>query len=355
MLRTVQECPASARRSRRFRWSLLTALLVVLVLTPTASAAVAQGSSIGRDWPSHAGYSTMDAQLTPLVVGTGAPYFWAHQFGFQDSGGGYIGLQSGGYRHDGTRGKTALFSIWDADDAVGPYSIVCIPFNNEGSGQSCMLPYEWQLGRSYRLTVAFASTGATGAWWSGTVVDEVTGTATRIGEIHVPWKRMLGWSTTTFTEYFGGDLAACSDQPYSKVLWGTMRADGVDAPTVDDYLYQGDNCGNARITDEPDGDVYQEAGVTPAIAPPAVTTVATTTPVATTPVATTTPAVTKVVAPPIAPATSVTTPATTPTPLAAQAKVRAKPKPRCKRVVRRHRSRLTGRAVRRTVLVCPKR
>ena len=62
--------------------------------------------------------------------------FWAHQFGFKNGPGGYIGLQT-------VEGKTkAIFSIWDALSG----SNGCDTFSGEGTGIRCLIDYDWKVG-----------------------------------------------------------------------------------------------------------------------------------------------------------------------------------------------------------------
>ena len=82
-------------------------------------------------------------------------YFWAHQFQLVDGEGGYLGLQTKGNRADGSLGKMAIFSIWDAVEAegAGPGGFGCVRFGGEGTGWSCRIPYHWVAGHAYRLRV----------------------------------------------------------------------------------------------------------------------------------------------------------------------------------------------------------
>ncbi len=58
--------------------------------------------------------------MTPEIdPGPNATYFWAHQFGLVGGEGGYLGLQTKGNRADGSLGKLAIFSLWDATGSDG--------------------------------------------------------------------------------------------------------------------------------------------------------------------------------------------------------------------------------------------
>ena len=254
----------------------LTALL--LVVPASASAEVRPlGTTINRTWPAHTGYTAQSAALTVLDVASSPswplakpPYFWAHQISFVHGDGGYVGLQSGGSSRSGIPGKVAVFSLWKADNAEAPAMETCRTFDNEGSGHSCILDYDWKLGRKYHMSITRGpDDGQPGSWWTGSVVDTTTGVATTIGSIHVPWTDGLGWWSTTFTEYFGRALATCAAQPYSRVRWGALPVNNGDQPVNELYYYTGESCDNARLTAEASGNVLQEAGGTTTKPPPA--------------------------------------------------------------------------------------
>lgn len=325
------------------------AAAAAFAVAPGASALTvrSQGSSIIRNWPSHAGYTVMNAELTPLAVTTDAPYFWAHQVTLHHGGGGYIGLQSNGSRWVGPPGKTVIFSLWEAEGWKQYQYDTCMPFWEDGEGYSCRMAYDWQFGHKYRLSISFAGTDASGTWWAGSVVDTTIGVATKIGDLHVPTKDLLGWWTATFTEYFGPTPASCAALPYSKVQWGRLSATANQTPSNELYYYGGEHCGDAKLTDLGAGNILQEAGPAP---------VTTTTNTNTTGTGTVTN--TGTISPPVHDSSSIpvtpTAPQQTVTTKPAS-KAKTKPKRRCKRVVRRHRSARTGKIVRRTVAVCPKK
>ena len=168
-----------------------------------------------------AGYKSFEHVLLPEVdPGPDATYFWAHQFRLIDGAGGYIGLQTKGNRADGSLGKMAILSIWDAVEAEGPGTT---RFSGEGSGWSCRIPYQWQAGRAYGLRVWTPG----GGWWAGAVRDEATGEVHELGGIRVPehWRNLDTWSIM-WTEYYGQPLNTCKDLAHSSVVFGTPTADG---------------------------------------------------------------------------------------------------------------------------------
>jgi len=166
------------------------------------------------------GYGDFEHVLVPEIdPGPGSTYYWAHQFGLVGGRGGYLGLQTDGHRFDGSVGKMAIFSIWDALSAEG---VASGRFGGEGEGLSCRVPYLWEAGHGYRLRVWTVEPG----WWAASVTDEETGIETEIGFIRVPgdWRQLDTWSVM-WTEYYGGPLASCADLPHSKVIFSVPTAD----------------------------------------------------------------------------------------------------------------------------------
>ena len=165
--------------------------------------------------------------MPEIDPGPDSMYFWAHQFQLVDGEGGYLGLQTKGNRADGSLGKMAIFSIWDAVEAegAGPGGFGCVRFGGEGTGWSCRIPYPWVAGQAYRLRVW---TGG-GGWWAATVTDERSGAVSPIGRIRVPgeWGRLASWSVM-WTEYYGRPLRRCTQLAHSRAIFGTPMADADD-------------------------------------------------------------------------------------------------------------------------------
>lgn len=190
-----------------------------------------------------AGYRSFEHVLIPEVdPGPDSMYFWAHQFRLIGGEGGYLGLQTKGNRTDGSLGKMAIFSIWDAVEAAGPGTT---RFSGEGEGWSCRIPYQWQPGRAYALKVS--SIG--GNWWEAKVRDEATGVISQIGGIRVPehWRLLDSWSIM-WTEYYGPPLEQCRDLAYSSVIFGTPLANDGEAKPAGSHSHLGDGtCATSDI------------------------------------------------------------------------------------------------------------
>ncbi|HEX3621618.1 MAG TPA: DUF3472 domain-containing protein [Acidimicrobiales bacterium] len=190
-----------------------------------------------------AGYKSFEHRLTPEVdPGPDATYFWAHQFRLIGGEGGYIGLQTKGNRVDGSLGKMAIFSIWDAEEAEGPGTV---RFSGEGTGWSCRIPYLWEAGRTYAFRVFTPG----GGWWGAVVRDETTGDEQEIGGIRVPghWRNLDSWSVM-WTEYYGPPLNSCSDLAYSSVVFGNPTAEAGDVRTAGSHSHISEGtCETSRI------------------------------------------------------------------------------------------------------------
>ena len=130
----------------------------------------------------------------------------------------YIGLQTDMRQPNGRVEKGAIFSIWNATSATsGSPGSWCQTFGGEGVGYSCRMPYSWTAGTTYRLRVWQLASDTLGAF----IKDMTTNYEVYLGAIKIPSKRSLLQSgLTTFTEYYGGDFAACNDLKLSRVTWG---------------------------------------------------------------------------------------------------------------------------------------
>jgi len=178
--------------------------------------------------------------------GPEATYFWAHQFGLEGGEGGYIGLQTKGNRADGSLGKLAIFSLWEATGADGPG---VVRFSGEGTGWSARIPYAWAQGRPYRLRVGIDCAAPDGAWWAASVLDLDAGDESHIGRLRAPpgWGGLRPWSVM-WTEYYGPALRRCGDLALVSAVFGAPTADGGVHP-VRTSSYVGDGtCDTTRIT-----------------------------------------------------------------------------------------------------------
>ena len=136
--------------------------------------------------------------------------------------GGYMGLQTDGTRFDGSKGDTAIFSIWGARKSEGAG---CGKFGGEGTGMSCRAAFPIIAGRWYRLRTWKLREEAQGVWWGGWVLDETTGVETHLGNLLAGRGQSTLSGHANFSEYYGSPVASPQMVPKSIVLWSTPSAD----------------------------------------------------------------------------------------------------------------------------------
>jgi hypothetical protein len=201
-------------------------------------------------WPAAAaGYTSFEWELTPLTNPAPDGYFWSHQFWLVGGEAGYLGLQTVG---SASVGKIAVFSIWNATSSEGPAEAG--PFTGEGDGFTARLPYEWEVGSTYRLTVETTVAGR----WSATVARARSASADLIGHIHVP----AGWgglrdTSVMWTERYSGPMASCDDIRYSRARFSAPTANGVvTAVAHRNYLNESIGCPGSSVTDVDGGVIH---------------------------------------------------------------------------------------------------
>jgi hypothetical protein len=209
------------------------------------------------------GYFSFEHCVTPEIEpDQGVGYFWSHQVAFVHGEAGYFGLQTIGQRPDGSEGKVAIFSIWNALAARGPG--IAQRFGGEGVGFQTLIPYDWQAGRKYRLRLFKSGAQRKGTEWTAKVHDESTGVEVEIGTITVSkkWGYLSDWSVMWSERYTGPEIRRCADVGYSSVLFGEPSANqgAVRPESHHNHLSDPVNCPNSRIKDKGAG-IRQEMGV----------------------------------------------------------------------------------------------
>ena len=251
-------------------------------------AATPQGIQSNWIWnPPADGFTNLESSISIEQVTNGSPYFWANQFNFKGGDGGYIGLQSGGSRVNGTYGKTAVFSIFSAGIYGTPSNckVEQAGFDGyAGGGTSCRIPFEWQTGRKYSMRVLKTASDSQSTTWTGSIVDTTSNTDTFIANIKVPksWQGMGDW-TSAWTEYFGTKPSSCDKIPYSKITFfrptrtiqTTAALGSKDVKTEPavhinfyNYYYQPVDCTNSKITNFNGGTVQEVGNPTPSAGTP---------------------------------------------------------------------------------------
>jgi len=165
----------------------------------------------------------------PDVVGSGQVIFWAHQFGFVNGSGGYLGLQIVGSQ------KKVIFSIWDAitGEPGNPFQ------EGDGHGWQIIINYDWKLNRKYRLRIWELNVEQNGdEWWLAAVYDYASGVDTIIGKILVP--AAWGWlsnTSVTWVEYAGYDSYVPRNIPYTRAVFSNLYARNPVENSGPDKLY----------------------------------------------------------------------------------------------------------------------
>jgi hypothetical protein len=212
------------------------------------------------------GFDSFEWELTP-ELDTSQGYFWAHQFALRDSGappsGGYVGLQANGSYPPGRATKVAIFSIWNALDALGPG--IAQRFGGEGTGYQTLIRWAWVAGRRYQLRVGTRGTDRQGdRWWVATVRDAATGSEAEIGRILVPetWNKLDTWSVA-WTELFFPPIRRCADMECASSLWANFTADRetLRPTSIASRFSEPARCANSRITTLEGGVIRQQMGL----------------------------------------------------------------------------------------------
>ncbi|MFZ4599148.1 MAG: DUF3472 domain-containing protein [Terrimicrobiaceae bacterium] len=258
------------------RW-LSSALAVAILLAHPQDAAIAADHRHGPTgaytewiWPESPasangkrGYTDFEHRVTPEVdPGSDVGYFWSHQVEIVNGATAYFGLQTLGRRPDGSEGKVAIFSIWDALSARGPG--LAQPFDGEGEGYQTLIPFDWKAGRTYRMRMFLSGSSRQGTDWTATVREDPNGREKVIGTITVPkkWHRLGNWSVMWSERYTGPEVLRCNDVGYSRVRFGEPSANrGTVTPEQHrNYITDPANCPNSRVRDVGRGSI-QEMGI----------------------------------------------------------------------------------------------
>ena len=201
-------------------------------------------------WISDKGFDDFEVLLTIDVdPGIQSAYYWAHQFGFKDGDGGYMGLQTNGCMQGQWVGKMAIFSIWEALDAEPGPGASCEWFTGEGEGWSCRKKYNWVEGYTYSLRIKKEGVDEQqNEWWSAYIKDITTSDETFLGRIKVPasWKG-LDTSSAVWVEYYG-KVVDCNSIPYAEARFEQPTANDGSYSPKKLTTYTGIICPNANIT-----------------------------------------------------------------------------------------------------------
>ncbi len=147
-------------------------------------------------------------------------YFWALQNGFVGSADAfYMGLQPYGSCPGGGNCPAALFSFFG--EGATSTSPSCVSGADGGPGESCLIAYNWMIGRTYRFTATLTDSSPSTETWTGTVTDTEAHITTTIGSWTIlAFEGLIGTQGISWTEYYEPVDGGCAQQPYAKVRFG---------------------------------------------------------------------------------------------------------------------------------------
>lgn len=178
------------------------------------------GTYVEIFWEKNENYCyDVDLEITDAPDEDVKVLYWGHQYGFMKDPVGYIGLQIVGSQ------RKAIFSIWDAKK--GCPSETCKPIEEYGRVWRCLINYEWENNKRYRLRVRALRKEANGdEWWVGSVSDYYTGHETPIGELLLDSSRgrLKNFYSVTWIEYAGYKEVNSNEIPYTRAIFSNPLA-----------------------------------------------------------------------------------------------------------------------------------
>lgn len=204
----------------------LTFAAVMLWASP-ANAAIINGTYSYWTLPTFSHYNVDGRIFVGNILDPATQPYWfaSTQFGVTNPGhGGYIGLQQL------VDQKKAIFSWWAATGAScsNVPGATCGAFGNEGSGYQTLIPYNWQVGRTYTTRVWSVGNDGVTQTWGGWIIDETTGVNTNVGYIRVPSSFGMITSAVNWLEWFGGHRPTCANIPQWVVYFHKLAGHGVN-------------------------------------------------------------------------------------------------------------------------------
>jgi hypothetical protein len=180
--------------------------------------------------------------MTPLAA---APKtYWSLQWNWaQIPSGGYAGIQTDGNRQNSI-GDIAIFSIWDATDAVPGPASWCLPFGGEGIGQSCRTNIQVVPDREYKITI-FPDHARGNSWWAANLTA-VGANPIYLGSIKAPSPNLSSEYFVNFIEYFGPPVA-CGEVGIADARFGLPIAGLSSSKGSATFTRPSDVCVNSEL------------------------------------------------------------------------------------------------------------
>lgn len=244
--------PAGTRLLRGHRTRALSAAAVCVALVAAAFAVVGRHADaagpggLQPGWVAHTGMSIngpsdgVDALTMSMSIedaqGPGNQWFFSNKFFFQGNANsnsnrlGYIGLTPNATQLSHDSRPHSLFRVFGT--GTHPVTTPCAAGADRLPGTSCDLPFNWQVGHTYHLTVAVIPRSTAIERLTATAVDDQTGQRFDAGAIDVPasWGRLFP-GVEGFAEYPAA-VASCDKLPQGSARFDTPvgHRDGRDYP-----------------------------------------------------------------------------------------------------------------------------
>lgn len=231
------------------------------------------------DWTWAEPFDSLEWDLQIESQPTTGGNFWAQNFTFANSPGGFLGLQSrGGYQADPPDGDvqtTNMVVFWvssnplraELGDIAYPKARTYLKADAVSNWWTIHAQFDFQTCRLYHLRVARHSLEPTGDIWYGAWIrDGVTNLETFLGRILVPaaWGQLAGKTSMWLSRIGYGELRSCSELEPISGIFGLPTADrGTVRPlSFDNHFEKTPSCAASRFTVFSDG-IRHEIGVVP--------------------------------------------------------------------------------------------
>lgn len=160
----------------------------------------------------------------------------------------YAGFQNKGWNGEEWVGKMAIFSVWGAYEGNKEPNGWGTEFGGEGTGYSVRIPFEWNVGTTYRLVIKVIDSDEKNNVFAAFLTDLKSDLTQRIGRISVSKDRGLMYSPVSFHEVYWLNNNTvpnkCDGYSSSVVTFTNARADGRNLTPEIYYQNTYSNCKN---------------------------------------------------------------------------------------------------------------
>lgn len=214
-------------------------IIILLVLLPYKAIASEMPIHLSDAvwYTSKKGHTEMTVDITVQQDDFGDHYYYAHTIYLNGKNTEnrepnimYAGFQNKGFNGKKWVGRMAIFSVWGAYEGKKEPNGWGVKFGGEGTGYSVRIPYKWNVGTTYRLTVKIINNYGNKNVFAAYLTDLKTGITKRIGRIPVSKNRGLMYSPISFHEvyYLNNNTVpkTCDGYSSSVVTFTNARANG---------------------------------------------------------------------------------------------------------------------------------